>query len=176
MKNYSLRTIYPDFNYSVQFFYKQEKNSVNGCPRYRVWVIDPEINRVHETILSGYEPIETLLENSLDEDLEPFRLERVRQAINAFSFYEYGSEPYLTIGELPELIPLAYTTAGDDEEHEMQVSFNRVTCELIEEFDGVIKQRTKYTLEEFAEMMENVDFNDLIRDLWQYVPDEEGDK
>ena len=177
MKEYQLETFYLDFNYPVQYFYKREKNSPNGCPRYRVWFIDPEVNRTYETILSGYEDTKELVSDFLRKKDETFRLERIRRVLNEYELREFGNELlYGANEELPEVIPLAYTTAGDDEQHEMQVSYNRVTGELLEMFGGETKQRDVYTLEEFADMMEAVDFDDLIRDLWQYVDDEDDGK
>lgn len=173
MKTYHLNTFYKDFNDSISYFYKQEKNTVNGCPRYRVWIMDPESNRVNETILKGYEPIETLLKYHLDKEYRNSLLERIRIALNKFSEREYGDEPYKSVDDMPDSLPLAYTTAGDDEEHELQVWFSFATYELVEELDGVIKQCEKYTLEEFADMMESVSFDDLTRDLYSYIDDEE---
>lgn len=40
-----------EFNY----FYTREKNDVNGNPRYRVYIIDPDGPAVHETIFKCYE-------------------------------------------------------------------------------------------------------------------------
>lgn len=37
------------------FFYLREKNDVNGNPRYRVYIIDPDGPAVHETIFKCYE-------------------------------------------------------------------------------------------------------------------------
>lgn len=44
-----------NFNYeTIQYFYKREKNDVNGNPRYRVFILDPDL-LVYETIFKCYE-------------------------------------------------------------------------------------------------------------------------
>lgn len=37
------------------YFYQREKNDVNGNPRYRVYIIDPDAPAVHESIFKCYE-------------------------------------------------------------------------------------------------------------------------
>lgn len=39
---------------TIQYFYKRENNDVNGNPRYRVFVLDPDL-KVYESILKCYE-------------------------------------------------------------------------------------------------------------------------
>lgn len=53
---------------SVSFFYIREKNDVNGNPRYRVYIMDPETPTVYETIFKCYESqiperVKNLVEN-----------------------------------------------------------------------------------------------------------------
>ena len=38
----------------VSYFCKREKHSVNGAPRFRVFIIDPDGGAVYETIFTGY--------------------------------------------------------------------------------------------------------------------------
>lgn len=38
----------------LQYFYKREKNDINGNSRYRVFILDPNM-KVYETILKCYE-------------------------------------------------------------------------------------------------------------------------
>lgn len=55
-----------EFNY----FYTRERNDVNGNPRYRVFIIDPEGPAAHETIFKCYESqiperVESFIENEI---------------------------------------------------------------------------------------------------------------
>jgi hypothetical protein len=40
---------------TVSYFYIREKNDVNGNPRYRVYIIDPEVSRVYDIMLKCYD-------------------------------------------------------------------------------------------------------------------------
>lgn len=53
-KAHDLKTVYID-GLAVQYFYKREKNDINGNPRFRVWIIDPEGPAVYEEIIKTYE-------------------------------------------------------------------------------------------------------------------------
>ena len=55
MKKYhDLKTIIIN-HISINYFYTREKNDVNGNPRFRVYIIDPEVPTVYETIFKCYE-------------------------------------------------------------------------------------------------------------------------
>lgn len=54
MKIYDLKNITIACN-DYSFFYQREKNDVNGNPRYRVFIIDPDGPAAHETIFKCYE-------------------------------------------------------------------------------------------------------------------------
>lgn len=53
-KIYDLKTVVFD-NMAVNFFYQREKCDINGNPRFRVFIIDPEGPAVYETIFKTYE-------------------------------------------------------------------------------------------------------------------------
>lgn len=53
MKKYELHTVNANYE-PVSYFYIREKNDVNGNPRYRVYIIDPEVSRVYEIMLKCY--------------------------------------------------------------------------------------------------------------------------
>ena len=55
MKKYhDLKTVVCD-NIAINYFYIREKNDVNGNPRFRVYIIDPDAPTVYETIFKTYE-------------------------------------------------------------------------------------------------------------------------
>ena len=54
MKIYDLNKIIVNYE-TVSYFYKKEKNDINGNPRFRVYIIDPDAPAVHETIFKCYE-------------------------------------------------------------------------------------------------------------------------
>lgn len=53
-KIHDLKTIVID-HIATNYFYIREKNDVNGNPRYRVYIMDPDGNAVYETIFKTYE-------------------------------------------------------------------------------------------------------------------------
>jgi hypothetical protein len=53
MKKHVLNTVAANYE-TVSYFYIREKNDVNGNPRYRVYIIDPEVSRVYEIMLKCY--------------------------------------------------------------------------------------------------------------------------
>lgn len=53
-KIHDLKTVVVN-HISVNYFYTREKNDVNGNPRFRVYIIDPEGDAVYETIFKTYE-------------------------------------------------------------------------------------------------------------------------
>ena len=55
MKIHDLKTIIINHE-SINYFYTREKNDVNGNPRYKVFVIDPDAPAVYEFITKTYEP------------------------------------------------------------------------------------------------------------------------
>jgi hypothetical protein len=69
MKIHDLKNISIACN-DYSFFYIREKNDVNGNPRYRVYIIDPDGPAVHETIFKCYESqisgrVESIIENEI---------------------------------------------------------------------------------------------------------------
>ena len=53
MKIYDLNKIIVNYE-TVSYFYKKEKNDINGNPRFRVYIIDPD-GAVYESIFKCYE-------------------------------------------------------------------------------------------------------------------------
>ena len=54
MKTRDLKTVIVDC-VAVQYFYIRERNDVNGNPRFRVYVIDPDATAVYEILVKTYE-------------------------------------------------------------------------------------------------------------------------
>jgi hypothetical protein len=55
MKKYhDLKTVVSD-HIAINYFYRKEKRNVNGNPRFRVYIMDPDAPIVHETIFKTYE-------------------------------------------------------------------------------------------------------------------------
>lgn len=54
MKKHVLNAVIANYE-TISYFYIREKNDVNGNPRYRVYIIDPEVSRVYEIILKCYD-------------------------------------------------------------------------------------------------------------------------
>ena len=53
-KIHDLKTIVID-HIAINYFYKRDKNDINGNPRFRVFIIDAEAPAVYETIFKCYE-------------------------------------------------------------------------------------------------------------------------
>ena len=58
-KIYDLKTVCVN-SISINYFYIREKNDINGNPRFRVFIIDPDGPAVYEQIAKTYE---SLIEN-----------------------------------------------------------------------------------------------------------------
>ena len=54
IKAHDLKTVVLDHS-AIQYFYKREKNDINGNPRFRVFIIDPEAPAIYESIAKTYE-------------------------------------------------------------------------------------------------------------------------
>ena len=67
-KTHDLKTVYFN-NMAVNYFYIREKNDINGNPRYRVFIIDPEGPAVYERIFKTY-CVESSIVNYLEKELE----------------------------------------------------------------------------------------------------------
>ena len=72
IKTHDLKTVVVN-NISFNYFYKREKATQSGNPRYRVWIIDPDGPGVYETILTTYylaDGVKKYIEFQLEEDLK----------------------------------------------------------------------------------------------------------
>lgn len=72
LKTHILQTIIID-HIAINYFCTREKNDINGNPRYRVFIIDPDGKAVYERIFKTYCPessIKNYIENYLEGDLK----------------------------------------------------------------------------------------------------------
>lgn len=53
IKTHDLKTVVINHT-AINYFYTREKNDVNGNPRYRVFIIDPDGGAVYERIFKTY--------------------------------------------------------------------------------------------------------------------------
>ncbi len=67
-KTHDLKTVYFN-NMAVNYFYIREKNDINGNPRYKVFIIDPEGPAVYERIFKTY-CVESSIVNYLEKELK----------------------------------------------------------------------------------------------------------
>ena len=63
-KVHDLKTVVVN-HIAFNYFYTKEKNDVNGNPRYRVYIIDPDGPAVYERIFKTY-CLETSIKNYLE--------------------------------------------------------------------------------------------------------------
>lgn len=56
MKMYDLKTVVIN-HIVINYFYTREKNDINGNPRFRVFIMDPDANAVYVKIFKTYESL-----------------------------------------------------------------------------------------------------------------------
>lgn len=66
-KTHDLKTVVIN-HMAINYFYTREKNDVNGNPRYRVYIIDPEGPAVYERIFKTY-CVESSIVNFMEREL-----------------------------------------------------------------------------------------------------------
>ena len=54
IKTHDLKTVVID-GIAINYFVKKEKNDINGNPRFKVFIIDPDGPAVYETIFKCYD-------------------------------------------------------------------------------------------------------------------------
>ena len=63
-KTHDLKTVVVN-HIAFNYFYTREKNDVNGNPRYRVYIIDPDGPAVYERVFKTYS-VEDSIKNYLE--------------------------------------------------------------------------------------------------------------
>ena len=87
---------------------------------------------------------------------------------NNFLLREY--EDTKGVKSLGNRLGLAYTTDGDDEEHEIQVDFNMTDCQVEYYYDWQLVGVDKYAnLDEFAEVLEIADFDVFYHEAMCFI-------
>lgn len=66
-KTHDLKTVVIN-HMAINYFYTREKNDVNGNPRYRVFIIDPDGVAVYERIFKTY-CVESSIVNFIEREL-----------------------------------------------------------------------------------------------------------
>ena len=66
-KTHDLKTVIIN-HIAINYFYTREKNDVNGNPRYKVFIIDPEGPAVYERIFKTY-CVESSIVNFIEREL-----------------------------------------------------------------------------------------------------------
>ena len=66
-KTHDLKTVIINHS-AINYFYTREKNDVNGNPRYKVFIIDPEGPAVYERIFKTY-CVESSIVNFIEREL-----------------------------------------------------------------------------------------------------------
>ena len=53
-KVHDLKTVVID-GIAINYFFKREKNDINGNPRFRVYIIDPDGSAIYEAVFKCYD-------------------------------------------------------------------------------------------------------------------------
>ena len=54
IKTHDLKTVIVD-GIAIHYFFKKEKNDINGNPRFQVFIMDPDGAAIYETLFKGYD-------------------------------------------------------------------------------------------------------------------------
>lgn len=96
------------------------------------------------------------------------------QSLQEFEAREYDSMSYNSIDDIEDIIPIAYTTAGEDEQYEIQCNFNLKKLQWEEYINGELKNVSRRgSLKEFIDELNTCSFDDIIRDIYHIALDME---
>lgn len=102
-------------------------------------------------------------------------MKKLLQALNDYRAREYDDAP-MNWGQFIDtlllnrgLLYIAYTE--DDNGAPMQMAYDVKRCEYVHMYNGEEKARETASLETFANDLEICEFDDFVRDLWQYAED-----
>ncbi len=139
-----------------------------GTPNFAI--VDKDFKTKVPTLTNCSEETMNALIGYYEKDkAEQELLSEAEKCINDFCEKEFNS-PADSFDNLFK-VPLAHTTIGDDEKHEISVYADLVNFDLVSEIDGIEVERSHYdSLREFIDAeLKNLDFDNLI-----YMPDLDG--
>lgn len=103
--------------------------------------------------------------------------ERLLKALQDYEEREFGETSHNSIDDIKNIIPIAYTTVGDDEQYEIQVNFNLEKLQWEEYINGELKHTDKRdSIESFISELESCEFDDIIRDIYAIALDMEEEE
>lgn len=89
------------------------------------------------------------------------------QSLQDFEKREYDDIFHNFIDDVEDIIPIAYTTAGEDEQYEIQCNFNLKKLQWEEYINEELKNISKRgSLKEFIDELNTCSFDDIIRDIY----------
>lgn len=95
-------------------------------------------------------------------------------SLQEFEEREYNSMSYNSIDDIEDIIPIAYTTVGEDEQYEIQCNFNLKKLQWEEYINGELKNVSRRgSLKEFIDELNTCSFDDIIRDIYHIALDME---
>lgn len=84
------------------------------------------------------------------------------KALQEYSLREFGDITYKSIGDIPNVINLAYSIVGD-EEHEVQIDFDLKGLQWKEYIDNELKRTKQYTsFDEFINKLKRCTYEDIV--------------
>lgn len=91
--------------------------------------------------------------------------QKLFEVLTEYEEREFLECAYKNPDEIPEVIPMGYTTS-DNEQHEVQVNFDTRTLEWKEYIDGELKTTSKRdSIEEFIDEIDGIDFDSIVSDI-----------
>lgn len=96
--------------------------------------------------------------------------QRLLDALNNYSWREFEMPMFASVDKIPTIIHLAWTTVGDNNEHEIQCDFNIEKLQWEEYLnDELVRVEKRDSIEDFIAEIECCDFDDVIRDVYSMI-------
>lgn len=125
--------------------------------------------------------IDVIKQNEYEEVIDFFKsaikkpdLLYLLQSLQDFEKKEYDDIFHNFIDDIEDIIPIAYTTVGEDEQYEIQVNFNLKKLQWEEYINDKLKNVSKRdSVEDFINELNTCSFDDIIRDIYHIALDME---